>query len=165
MLMQVVKKILMEKDHAGIQFLKYVAAGGCAFASDIFIFYLLALSVFPSLTQDDIVVRLFGLEITPVSEAMRLRNFWIGKTCSFMVANMVAYLLNVMFVFKGGKHKMHHELALFFAVSFAAFLCGTWTGDALIRFFGVQTTLSNLSAIVFATLFNYTGRKFFIFHG
>ena len=160
-----IKKILLEKNHSGIQFVKYMICGGCAFATDIAVFYLLAIFVIPALTPDDVVARLFGLELDPISEGMRLRNFWIGKTCSFMGANVVAYVLNVLFVFKGGRHKMLNEIGLFFVVSFAAFLCSTWTGDILIRFFGAQTTVSNLTAIVFATLFNYTGRKFFIFHG
>lgn len=165
MVMEALLKILREKDHAGIQFMKYVFCGGCAFATDIAVFYLLAIFVFPALTPDDVVARLLQLEVEPISEALRLRNFWIGKTCSFLGANIVAYVLNVLFVFKGGKHKVHHEIALFFVVSFLAFICSTWTGDALIRFFGAQTTVSNITAIFFATLFNYTGRKFFIFHG
>lgn len=165
MLMRCVKQILLEKNHPGIQFLKYVLCGQCAFAADIVVFYLLAIFVIPALTPDDIVARLFGLELDPISDSMRLRNFWIGKTCSFMGANTVAYVLNVLFVFKGGKHKVLHEVGLFFLVSFAAFFCSMWTGDILIRFFDAQTTVSNITAIFFATLFNYTGRKFFIFHG
>lgn len=159
------KKILHDKDHAGLQFIKYMTCGGLAFATDLTVFYLLAVFVFPSLTQTDYFVELFGLDVQPITESLRLRNFWIGKTSSFIMANGVAYILNVLFVFKGGKHKVHHEVVLFFAVSFVAFLLGTWSGDILIRFFGIQTTLSNLTAIVFATLINYTGRKFFIFHG
>ncbi|HEY5653799.1 MAG TPA: GtrA family protein [Pontiella sp.] len=163
--MDVLKKILFEKNNPGLQFLKYGFCGGMAFAFDIAIFYLVAVFIFPALTPDDIFVRLLGLDVEAISEQLRLRNFWIGKTCSFIVANFVAYALNVLFVFKGGKHKVHHEIILFFAVSFAAFLLSTWTGDALIRFFEVQTTISNLTAIVFAIFFNYTGRKFLIFNG
>lgn len=163
--MNSVKKILLEKNHSGIQFLKYMMSGGMAFAADITVFYLLAIFIFPALTPDDIVARLLGLDIDPVSESLRLRNFWIGKSCSFIGANFVAYTLNVLFVFKAGKHKMLQEMALFFGVAFVAFILSTWTGDLLIRFFGAQTTVSNLTAIIFATLFNYTGRKFFIFHG
>ena len=163
--MNIVKKILLEKNHPGIQFLKYMMSGGMAFATDISVFYILAIFVFPALTPDDIVAQLLNLDIDPISDSLRLRNFWIGKSCSFVGANFVAYVLNVLFVFKGGKHKVQHEIALFFAVSFVAFILSTWTGDLLIRFFGAQTTISNLTAIIFATLFNYTGRKFFIFHG
>lgn len=163
--MEKLKKILHEKDHAGIQFFKYISCGGLAFVTDFTIFYLLAVLVFPALTQDDVFARLLELDVLPVSESDRLQNFWRCKTSSFLAANVVAYILNVLFVFKGGKHKVHHEVALFFAVSFVAFLLGTWSGDFLIRFFGIQTTYSNLTAILFATLINYSGRKYFIFHG
>lgn len=163
--MGILEKILREKDHAGIQFFKYMTCGGLAFVTDFCVFYLMAVFVVPSLTQDDVFVRLFGIVVEPITEVMRLRNFWIGKGTSFLAANLVAYALNVMFVFKGGKHKVHHEVALFFGVSFIAFLLGTWSGGILIHSFGIQTTFSNLTAIVFATLINYTGRKFFIFHG
>lgn len=163
--MGTLKKILENKDHRGIQFAKYVACGGLAFLTDLSVFYALAVFVVPTLTPDDVFVRLTGLHVDPISEGLRLRNFWIGKTSSFCCANIVAYVLNVLFVFKGGKHKVHHEIALFFVVSFVAFLLGTWSGDALIRFFGIQTTASTLTAVVFATLINYAGRKYFIFRG
>jgi len=163
--MQWWNRLLYEKDHAGIQFLKYAACGGLAFATDITVFYLLAVSAFPSLTQNDVFVQLLHLDVEPITESLRLRNFWIGKSLSFTMANLVAYVLNVLFVFKGGKYRMHHEVLLFFAISFSAFLLGTWAGDALIRFFGIQTTVSNLTAVVSAALINYAGRKFVIFHG
>ena len=165
MLVSAIKNILFEKNHTGIQFLKYAMCGGIAFAVDIIVFYLLAVFVFHALTENDYFVRLFGLEVEMISEAVRLQNFWIGKSLSFVASNIAAYTLNVLFVFKPGKHKFQHELLLFFGVSFAAFLLGTWSGDALIRFFGIQTTISNFTAIFFAMLINYAGRKFFIFHG
>jgi putative flippase GtrA len=163
--MQVLKKILLEKNHPGIQFLKYSLCGGMAFLTDIFVFYLMAVFVFPALTENDIVVQLLRLDVESISESQRLRNFWLGKTSSFVAANIVAYTLNVLFVFKGGKHKVHHEIMLFFAVSLVSFLLGTWSGDLLIRFFGIQTTVSNLTAIISAALINYAGRKFFVFKG
>ncbi len=140
-------------------------SGALAFATDVAVFYLLAVFVFPALTQNDVFAQLLNLEIEPISEQLRLRNFWIGKSVSFIGANLVAYVLNVRFVFKGGKHKVHHEIALFLAISFVAFLLGTWSGDVLIRFFGAQTTVSNFTAMISAALINYAGRKFFIFHG
>ncbi len=159
------KQVFSDKNYPWIQFLKYVLCGGVAFATDFTVFYSVAVFLFPALTQNDVFAQLLGLDIEPISETLRLRNFWIGKTMSFTGGNLVAYALNVRFVFKRGRHKVHHEIVLFFAVSFAAFLLGTWSGDVLIRFFGAQTTISNLTAVVSATLLNYAGRKFFIFKG
>lgn len=163
--MDSLKKILNEKDHAGIQFIKYVVCGGLAFSVDYLIFNFAAIRIFPALEPDDFVARLLGLSLDPISESMRLRNYWICISAGFVVSNIVAYVTNVLFVFKGGKHKMQHEVALFFTVSFVAFFLSSLTGDLLIRFFAVQTSVSKLVAIFFAVLINYTGRKFFIFHG
>jgi putative flippase GtrA len=158
-----ITKILQDKENPVLQFVKYGCCGVTAFAVDTTIFYLLAIFVFFSLKPDDPVALLFNLDIAPISEGLRIRNFWIGKSCSFFCANGVAYILNVLFVFEGGRHKVHHEIVLFFVVSLVSFLLGTWTGDLLIRFFGVQTTYSQFTAVIFATLINYGGRKFFIF--
>jgi hypothetical protein len=59
----------------------------------------------------------------------------------------------------------HHELLLFYAVSFIAFLAGTSAGDLLIRFGGLDTTYSYVTAMISALLINFAGRKYFIFHG
>ena len=163
--MEIVKKILREKDHPGIQFLKYMTCGGIAFFVDFSVFYYIAIKVLPALTPDDLVAQLLGLDLEPISRHARLTHYWICIFSGFVASNIVAYILNVLFVFKGGKHKVHHEIALFFAVSTGAFVLSSVTGDLLIRFLEVQTTVSKLTAIFFATLVNYTGRKFFIFHG
>jgi len=163
--MDIVKKILRDKDHAGIQFFKYMVCGGLAFLVDYTVFYFTSIKVFPALTPDDFVAQLLGLKLDPISEALRLRNYWICIFSGFVVSNIVAYVTNVLFVFKGGKHKVHHEVALFFGVSMIAFLLSSLTGDLLIRFFEVQTSVSKMVAIFFAVLINYSGRKYFIFHG
>ncbi len=159
------KQTLLNKDHAGLQFLKYVICGGLAFLVDYTVFYFLAIRLFPALTPDDFVARLLGLKLAPISEALQLRNYWICISTGFVFSNVVAYVTNVLFVFKGGKHKVHHEVLLFFGISLVSFLLSSLTGDLLIRFFEVQTSVSKLVAIVFAILINYSGRKFFIFHG
>ncbi len=163
--MEVLKRILRDKDHAGLQFFKYVLCGGLAFLVDYTVFYSCAIKLFPALTPDDFVARFLGLALDPISEALRLRNYWICISTGFVISNIVAYVTNVLFVFKGGKHKVHHEVALFFAVSLVAFLLSSLSGDLLIRFLAVQTSVSKLVAIVFAVVINYSGRKFFIFHG
>lgn len=159
---------LTNKDHAGVQFVKYGMCGGIATVVDMAVFFLTAWLVFPALTESDPFARLLGLlnlEIRPVSEAVRLRNYWIDRTLCFLMSNLTAYILNVLFVFKAGKHKRHHEMMLFYGVSLVSFFVGTTAGDILIRFGGLDTTYSYLAAVVAALLINYAGRKFFIFHG
>jgi putative flippase GtrA len=163
-----IKTFLADKDNHFVQFIKYSLCGGVATVVDMGVFFLFAWQVFPALTQSDPFAQLLfrcHQEIQIVSEALRLRNYWLDKTVSFFFSNFTAYILNVLFVFKAGKHKRHHELMLFYAVSLVSFVMGTFAGDLLIRFAGLDTTYSYIAAAVAALLINYTGRKFFIFHG
>ena len=160
--------LLTDKENPLLQFIKYGMCGGIATVVDMSVFFLFAWLVFPALTESDPFTKLLGLfnfEIREVTEAVRLRNYWIDKVICFMFSNFTAYILNVLFVFKAGKHKRHHELFLFYAVSTVAFFLGTLGGDLLIRFAGLDTTYSYACAAIAALLINYTGRKFFIFHG
>lgn len=163
-----ISTFLNDKDNHFVQFIKYGLSGGLATVVDMSVFFLFAWLVIPALTDSDPFTKLLGLmnlDIREVSEAVRLRNYWIDKVVAFIFSNFTAYILNVLFVFKAGKHKRHHELFLFYAVSTVAFFLGTLAGDLLIRFAGLDTTYSYVCAAIAALLINYTGRKFFIFHG
>ncbi len=163
-----INAFLTNKENPFVQFIKYGLCGGAATAVDMTLFFLFAWLVFPALTESDPFTKLLGilhLDIRTVSESVRLRNYWIDKTICFLFSNFTAYILNVMFVFKAGKHKRHHELMLFYAVSLVSFFIGTFVGGVLIKTFGLDTTYSYLAAMVSALLINYAGRKFFIFHG
>lgn len=163
-----IQAFLAEKDNRLVQFIKYGMCGGAATVVDVTVFFLLAWLIFPALTASDPFTKLLGmihLDIRSVSESLRLRNYWIDKGIGFIFSNFTAYVLNVMFVFKAGKHKRYHELMLFYAVSLISFLIGTTAGDLLIRFGGLDTTYSYVAAAISALLINYAGRKFFIFHG
>lgn len=162
--MKLLKELLNNKNHPLLQFCKYALFGGVAFLVDVTLFYAVAITLLPSLTETDLVVELLHLEPSAIGEQVRLTNYWLGKIISFMASNTVAYVLNVRYVFTGGKHQVHKEVALFFLVSFAAFFLGTGAGDLLIRFFGAETTSSYLCAIVSTILINFAGRKFLIFH-
>lgn len=163
-----IQAFLSEKDNQLVQFIKYGMCGGAATIVDMTVFFLFAWLVFPALTASDPFTKLLGilnLDIREVSEAVRLRNYWIDKVICFLFSNFTAYILNVLFVFKAGKHKRHHELMLFYAVSLISFLVGTAVGAWLIKGFGLDTTYSYIAAMISALLINYAGRKFFIFHG
>ena len=160
-----INAFLNEKDNPIVQFLKYGICGGIATGVDIVCFFLLAWFAFPALGQDDIFVKLLNLSPEPISEALRGRNFVIDSILCFLVSNMSAYILNVLFVFKSGKHKRHHELMLFYAVSVVSLILATLAGWILISLFGLSTSWSYIAKMVAAVLINYAGRKFLIFHG
>ncbi len=148
-----------------LQFIKYAFAGGVATLTHIVIFHLIAWKIFPSLQAKDHAVRFFKLTIRDVNVTTRARNSMIGNFLAFLIANMVAYILNILFVFQGGKYPLIIELLLFYAVSGLSALLGTMLMGILIRRFGLLTTYAFVANIFTAVMINYVMRKFFIFSG
>ena len=159
------KKILKEKDHPGIQFVKYAMCGGTAMAVDMVVFFLAAWLLFPALTENDYLVRLFHMDVVAVPDYLRTINFCLANLVAFMFSNLTAYILNVLFVFKAGKHSRMKEVGLFYLVSAISVGLGVGIGAILIQGFGLSTTSSYIAKAVSTTLINYAARKFFIFHG
>jgi putative flippase GtrA len=148
-----------------VQFIKYALAGGLATLTHITVFHLVAWKLFPALQQSDHAVRFFRLKIRQVNDFSRARNSMISNGCAFVISNMVAYIVNILWVFERGRHSMPVEILLFYAVSGVSMLIGTMIMGLLIRRFGMLTTYAFGSNIVTAVLINYVVRKFFIFQG
>lgn len=148
-----------------LQFIKYALAGGLATVTHIIIFHLIAWKIFPSLQEKDHAVRFFNLTIRKINDTTRARNSMIGNFIAFLIANMVAYISNILFVFQGGKYHFVIEIFLFYAVSGVSTILGTMLMGILIRRFGLLTTYAFVSNIFTALMFNYAMRKFFIFNG
>ena len=147
------------------QFIKYALAGGLATVTHITIFHLIAWKIFPSLQEKDHAVRLFKLAIHKVNITTRARNSMIGNFIAFLIANMVAYITNILFVFQGGKYPIVIEILLFYAVSGISAFLGTILMGVLIKRFGLLTTYAFVANIFTSVMINYALRKFFIFHG
>lgn len=145
------------------QFVRYAICGGIATAVDFIAFFLFVWLVFPALLPDDILVRFLGISVEGVDEALRARHFFYASVGSFVVSNLCAYLLNLFFVFEGGKHDRWLEVALFYGVSLASAGAGIGLGMGLIHYAGLGTTWSALSKIACSILMNYAGRKWLVF--
>ena len=151
--------------HPFIQFCKYAAVGVFATLVNIAVFSVFAWYVFPCITADDFVAKLFGLVPPAVEEADRARLAAYCNVAGFVVADIVCYLINRAFVFQPGRLPMWLEFLSFTAVgAFAAFL-GAALQTWLIASFGVQTSVAFLVCILTALAFNYVLRKYFIFKG
>lgn len=151
--------------HPAIQFIKYGISGGCAFVSDVTVFYLLAWRVFPALTPDDKFVTFFGLTVEDITTKTQTTNYIICRTCAFLVSNFVAYILNVLFVFKPGRHSRLKEFALFYLASGISFAIGTLLSSAAIPLFGITSTTALGINVIVSLSINYAARKYIIFHG
>lgn len=159
------KNMLAEKNHSGIQFFKYFLCGSTAMTVDMIVFFLVAWLLFPALTENDLLVRMFHMEMEPIPEHVRTINFCIGSAIAFMASNLTAYILNVRFVFKAGRHSRWKEVGLFYLVSGISVGIGVGIGAVLIEGFGLSTTFSYVTKAVSTTLINYAARKYIIFHG
>lgn len=148
-----------------IQFVKYAFAGGVATIAHITIFHLIAWKLFPSLGPHDHAVRLLRLKIREVNDYSRSRNSMIGNIIAFCFSNMVAYVMNILWVFERGRHSLAVEILLFYLVSGVSAMIGTVFMGILIKRFGLLTTYAFAANILSAVLINYALRKYFIFLG
>ena len=161
----IIRQFFQREAHPFIQFIKYAMCGGAATLVDIVLFNFLAWKVFPALGVDDPLVRLFGLDVVPVDDFTRARRYYLIKTITFFFGNLTAYVLNVLWVFKPGRHSRLKELGLFYAVSIFSWALGMGLGGMLIRVFGWETSYAYLVNMATSVMINYVCRKYFIFKG
>jgi putative flippase GtrA len=148
-----------------VQFIKYAIGGGVATATHITVFHLLGWRLLPCLQKNDWAVTWFRLSAAEVDDRTRARRSMINNGGAFLVSNLVAYIINVCWVFTPGRHSFLVEISLFYAVSAVSVAIGTAIMGWLIGRFGMRTTYAFLSNLVTALLINYAMRKFFIFKG
>lgn len=148
-----------------IQFIKYALAGVLATTIHIIIFHLVGWKIFPVLQENDPAVRFFKLPVRPIPDAIRAHNSMITNGIAFLIANMVAYVSNILWVFHGGKHHFIIEILLFYAVSGSSVVIGTMLMRTLIKRYGILTTTAFGANIFISLMLNYAMRRFFIFAG
>ena len=157
--------MLSNQSGAVIQFIKYGISGCVAVAAHILVFHLVAWKMFFALQANDWFVRFFNLTIRELDDGARSQNSMLSNVMAFMISNLVAYVINVYWVFVPGRHHWIVEIALFYLVSGAALVIGTAIMGFLIKRFGMLTTYAFGSNIFAALMINYAMRKFFIFKG
>ncbi len=158
-------EFLLQKGGSCSQFTRYIFCGGISVFIDQLIFYTLAWLVFPALRQTDPFAKALvamGMAAREVSEEELNTNYWIIKAICFIASNAMAYLLNVLLVFQGGRHQRSVEILMFFGFSLLQF-CYIWLGGILISRLGWEVTHANLSVLIFGTITNYVARKKIIF--
>ncbi len=148
-----------------VQFIKYSISGGVATLTHIIVFHLIAWKIFFALQANDWFVKFLNLPVQELDDSTRSRNSMIGNGMAFMISNLVAYFINIYWVFVPGRHHWMIEIGLFYLVSGVAITIGTAIMGFLIRRFGMLTTYAFGSNLVTALMINYAMRKFFIFNG
>jgi putative flippase GtrA len=162
-----VGEFLKEKDSPLKQLIKYVGCGGLSVLIDQITFYSLAWLVFPAMRASDPVAKglqWLGFSMREVSEAELARNYWVIKFICFIASNTAVYILNVLFVFKPGRHSKPLEILLFFGSSLFQFLfiaLGGW----LITEMSWEVTYANITMLLTAMTVNFIIRKKVVFKG
>lgn len=147
------------------QFIKYGISGCIATSTHILIFHLSAWKLFFALQPDDWFVRILDLPIQQLDDSTRSRNSMKGNGLAFVISNLVAYLINIYWVFVPGRYGWITEIGLFYLVSGVSIVIGTGLMAFLIRRFGILTTYAFGANVFTALVINYALRKFFIFNG
>ena len=169
-----------------IQFIKYSICGGGAVTVHVIVFFLLSWLIIPALNAEDVFVKLFHLSCAPISDTIRARNAMINNGLAFLLSNLVAYLLNILWVFESGRRYLPMDLALsklgliqrarlrawahrtvevllFYVVSGISIAIGTFLMGVLINQWHFTTTVAFGAQCVIAALINFALRKFMIF--
>jgi len=156
--------------HPFLQFVRYGVAGVLAMATNVVVFALAEHLVFPVASAGEAEVLSLpdrwgevGSWLGEMGENERVLNYARCNVIAFLGANIVAYVLNFMWVFQSGRHARHIEIFLFLGVSFVAFLVGTALAGVLVGNFGVNEYVAKMGDVAAAVLLNYVCRKFLIF--
>lgn len=148
-----------------VQFIKYGIAGGLATTVHIVIFSIMAWCVLPCLSGGDLVVKVFHLPVPELTDGARATRAAIDNVVAFLFSNLTAYLINIAWVFKRGRHHWALEILMFYAVSGVSLLIGTSIQTWLIANRGLTTGTAFVANLVTALLINFAMRKFVIFKG
>lgn len=160
-----INAFLRRKDSSVAQIIKYGISGGISVAVVQVTFYLLAWLVLPCMRATDPVARMLtalGFSVRAASEDELKRNLWIIMVFCFLLANAVAYALNVLFVFKAGRHRKSLEILLFFGASLLQFFF-IWVAGILISVFKWEVTYANFAMLLAGLIANYIVRKYIVF--
>lgn len=145
-----------------IQFLKYGIAGGFAMMADLIAFTLSNIFLFPIGEGDAL-----GMQdlLRSLGSDPRVQNYLRSNLIGFVFGNAVAYVLNLKWVFQGGRHHRAVEITLFLLASLVAFILGSFIGAFLLGALGWNEYMAKAGNIVGAVLINFVCRKFFVFKG
>lgn len=101
----------------------------------------------------------------PITDDLRAHNLLINNTIAFAIANVVAYVTNILFVFETGRHHPVMEFIYFTAGSTVSFVISQFAGPWLVHQYGLPTAVAIITNITASVLLNFVIRKFFVFKG
>ncbi len=158
-----------------VQFAKYGIAGAIATVASQGTWLLLCFTVYPAFSAEEIqqyreIFAKVGFVLSPLEieqlnlgHDARALNSTYANIWGWVFGNFVAYIVNAIWVFQGGRHNRWLEFLYFTIISGIATIAGLAMGPLLIKLFKIPTGLSQLSLLITAVLVNYLCRKYFVF--
>ncbi len=178
----ILSRIRQRKVPPLIQFAVYSMCGGLATLIFLGTVITLSKTMFPAyidLSVRDVPATLLGKTLSwpasnvpghsqviaagKVGDDIRAQNLFINSSIGFLIANIVAYITNILFVFQTGRHHPFLEFLYFTGVSGIAFSISLMAGPWLVHSFGLPTNVAMLTNVVASALLNFVFRKFFVF--
>ena len=141
-----------------IQFGVYGLCGGLATVVFAAVVFFMSYKVFPAM--DGMIV-----DGKPITDDLRAKDLLINNSVAFLAATIVAYITNVLFVFKTGRHHPVMEFIYFTGGSSIAFAISQFAGPWLVHQYGLPTVVAFLTNLAASILLNFAIRKFFVFKG
>jgi putative flippase GtrA len=141
-----------------VQFFLYSVCGTLASVVFLGTVVILSKTVIPAYEH----MKINGVEIT---DAQRAWNLLINNCIAFAITNVLAYVTNIILVFKPGRHHPVWEFLFFTLVSGISFGLSQVAGPLLVKKFGLPTNIAIFTNMVTSMLMNFAGRKFFVFKG
>lgn len=150
--------VIRKDAHPFIQFVKYGLCGIFAVVIYQATFGILGHTIFPHFEGKTVEGGLVSLE-------QRKLYFVLASASGFAVADVFAYVANLLWVFQGGRHRRVTEFLLFSGVSLIGWGVGMVPG--YLAFGQAHAGSWTASGIVTVTsvIVNYICRKIFIFKG
>jgi putative flippase GtrA len=139
-----------------IQFMVYGLCGGLSTVVFVTLTIYLSYYVFPAM--DGMIV-----DGKPITDDLRAHDLLINNTIAFAIANIVAYVTNILFVFKTGRHHPVMEFLYFTAGSTVSFVISQFAGPWLVHNYGLPTSIAIITNITASLLLNFAIRKLFVF--
>lgn len=150
-------RALMNRDaHPLLQFIKYGLCGVLAALAHNSVMATLSLTLFPA--GKGMIV-----DGAAISEAVRSHHLVLNNALAWPFGTIVAYWLNIRFVFTPGRHSRLVEMLLFWVVSAIGFFPGAYVVKWLAEDLSLPSTIAQLGFVFTAVAVNFLTRKFVIF--
>jgi len=148
--------LISREAHPLLQFIKYGCCGVVAAITHNGILAILSQTLFPA-GQGMLV------DGQVLEETLRAKNLVVNNAIAWPFGTLVAYWLNILFVFTPGRHSKLTELAMFWIASAIGFFPGGFVAHWLAASYHLPSLIAQLGFVVTSVMVNFLCRKFVIF--